>query len=343
MIGNKPTLRDVAKKAGVSLGTASNVLNNKAKTSAEAKARVLEAAESLGYKPLTVLTETSAPNFFVGAIGKIDDGQSMNTNPFYSYALSGIERECQRHHMSLMFANIEVDRMNRPINLPPLLFDNQVNGILMVGTFLQDTIRLIGNKINKPLVLLDAYAPESQFDSVLTDNVSGAYHAVEFLIQRGHNKIGLVGSQSHGYPSIRERRKGYLRALKHYRIDTSYIEESPLTRDGGFEGARKLLTRAPEISAIFACNDEVASGIYQAARDLGRRIPGDLSVIGFDDIDLAQQLNPPLTTMRVDKTLMGMLAVRMLKERADHPNNPAMTMLLGTQMISRTSVRTLRL
>ena len=339
MIHTKPTLRAVAKRAGVSLGTASNVLNNRGNVAEVTRARVLEAATALGYRAqgrggvrkLTV----------IGTIGKNNGDELMSVNPFYSYVLAGIERECQHQNLSMMYATIEVDRLNRPTSLPSMLLDSQVDGVLIVGTFLPDTIRFVGQQIDKPVVLLDAYAPGSGFDSVLTDNLNGAYAAVDYLIQQGHRKIGLVGCLPDAYPSIQERRKGYLRALKHHQIDQSYVESSPLTRDGGCAATHALLARAPEITAIFACNDEVAFGVLEAASDLGRVVPDDLSVMGFDDVDLARQVTPALSTVCVEKMLMGVLGVRYLKDRADDPDRPALTTLIGTQVIPRASVRAL--
>lgn len=335
----KPTLRDVARRAGVSLGTASNVMHNRAHVSEETRTRVMEAAVGLGYR---IKTRTSSPAqrdlSMIGTIGKITNGQLLSVNPFYSHVLAGIERECNRHDLSLMFANVEVDRMNRPTSLPPMLFDRQVHGVLMVGTFLQDTIQLIAEHIDKPVVLVDSYAYGSRFDSVVIDNLNGAIAAVEYLLQMGHRRIGLVGSTPDAYPSIRERRKGYLRALKQHRITDVYIEDSALNREGGQTAARDLLQREPRITAIIACNDDVASGVYTAARAMGRDIPDDLSVIGFDDIDVALQLHPALTTMRVDKMLLGALAVRHLKDRAESPQRPPLTTLISAELVVRGSV-----
>lgn len=340
MFSEKPTLRDVAKLAGVSLGTASNALNNRGNVSDEARARVVEAAAALGYRmQVRAAAPPTRPSLSVlGAIGKIERGETMTINPFYSYVLAGIERECQRYNLSLMLANISVDKLSRPVNLPPMLLDNQVDGVLMVGTFLEDTIHQIGRKFEKPVVLVDAYAPGSRFDSVVTDNITGAYMAVKYLIKQGHQRIGLIGSLQDAYPSIRERRKGYLRALKHHRIPDVYIEDSELNRDSAYDATCALLQRSPEITAIFACNDEVAVGVLNAARQIGRSVPHDLSVIGFDDIDLATQITPALTTMRVDKILMGRLAVRHLKDRAETPDRTALTTLISAALIPRETV-----
>lgn len=336
------TLRDVAKQAGVSVGTASQALNNRPNVSPETRARVLEVAASMGYQmPMRVaISETESPPIEVmGILVKQDNSGPLALNPFYSYVLSGAERECQRRNISLMYANLPVDHLSRPISYPLMLTNNQVDGVLVLGTFLEDTIERIQETANLPIVLVDAYAPGQPFDSVVSDNINGAYQAVSYLIRQGHRHIGLVGSRSDAYPSIRERRKGYTRALKHHQLDqTRYIEDSEQTSEGVFAATLRLLDRAPEITAIFACNDNMAMGVMNAARELDLTIPDDLSLIGFDDIDLAQEVRPALTTVHVDKVMMGVVGVRKLIERAENPGGSAMTTTISTQLIVRESV-----
>jgi DNA-binding LacI/PurR family transcriptional regulator len=335
------TLRDVAKAANVSLGTASNAFSGRVRTSDELRDHIFAVAAALGYQHRGRGTGSQTLRV-IGAIGKASQGELMSSNPFYSHVLAGIEQACQREHISLMLANIEVDRRNRPVSLPPMLLEDRVDGVLMIGTFLRDTIQQVTAGLERPLVLVDAYAPGSRFDSVLIDNLNGAAHAVDYLYRRGHRHIGIVGSAPDGYPSIRERRKGCLRALKARHLSDLYLEDSPLTRDGGLQAGKSLLLRAPQVTAIFACNDDVADGVLEAAAQLGRDVPSTLSVIGFDDIDLASALRPALTTMRVDKRLMGRLAVRLLQERAAEPGRPPLTVQIGTELIVRDSVRSLR-
>jgi LacI family transcriptional regulator len=222
-----------------------------------------------------------------------------------------------------------------------MLSDQRVDGVLVLGAFLEETISQIGRQSGAIVVLVDGYSTEQRFDSIVTDNLNGAYMAVKYLIENGHRHIGLVGSSPDAYPSIRERRKGYTRALKHFEINESYIEDSPLLRDEVYDTTRRLLNRAPQITALFACNDNVAIGAMAAAAEMGRRIPDDLSIIGFDNIDLTQEVTPPLTTVHVDKILMGVLAVRRLRERAEYSDQVVMTTTLSTQLVIRGSVKTL--
>jgi LacI family transcriptional regulator len=337
------TLRDVAKQAGVSLGTVSNVLNNKGNVSAEVRTRVLSAVHALGYKhPIHVANVSSISLSVIGVILKRDRPPAPITNPFYSHVVAGIDRECQRQNLSLMYANVDVDDLNRPNALPSMLTERQVDGIIMVGTFVEDTIHQVGKSVNMPIVLVDGYAPGSRYDHIISDNLMGAYQAVCHLIELGHTRIGLVGSRPDDYPSIRERRRGYVKALRAANITEEFIEDSPLSKAGGFKAAVALLKRFPEITAFFACNDEVATGVLSAAREMGRSIPEDLSLVGFDDIELAQEVSPALTTVHVDKVLMGVLAVRHLRDRAENLGRPALTTTLGTNLIIRESTRSLR-
>ncbi|HEX2621407.1 MAG TPA: LacI family DNA-binding transcriptional regulator, partial [Phototrophicaceae bacterium] len=202
------TLRDVAKQAGVSLGTASQALNNRPNVSPDTRARVLEIAASLGYQVATRVPVIDNQQLSViGMLVKQAGTEPPVMNPFYSYVLSGVERECQRQNLSLMYARLPVDQLNRPVSYPPMLTNKQIDGLLVVGAFLEDTIEQIREMANKPIVLVDAYVPGQFFDSVVIDNINGAYKAVSYLIDQGHRHIGLVGSTPDAYPSIRERRK----------------------------------------------------------------------------------------------------------------------------------------
>jgi LacI family transcriptional regulator len=333
------TLRKVAERAGVSVSTASQALNNKPNVAPETRARVLEAAIQLGYQQqVRIASPMTSRLSVVGMLTKEMPDNPLPINPFYSHVLAGVERECQRQNLSLMFANVEVDSKSHPLAWPPMLLDNRADGLLLVGTSLDGSVEPISRHLPRPIVLVDAYAPAQLWDSVIIDNVNGAHKAVSYLIEHGHTHIGMVGGSADGHPSVVERRKGYTRALKRHGISTLYFEDSHLIREAGYAATLRLLRRAPHITAIFACNDMTAMGVLAAARDLGRRVPEDLSLVGFDDIDLAREIHPALTTVQVDKVLMGTLAVRHLRDRAEEPQRTPVTSVLSTRLIVRDSV-----
>ncbi len=327
----------------MALSTVSQTLNNKPGVSLEMRQRVLAAASAVGYRPrITVELPLATETKTIGLLTKRRNGDALLINPFYSYVIAGAERECARHNISMMYANIEVDEQNRAMSLPAMLVDARVDGVVVVGAFLEETLAHISSYASQNVILVDAYTSSgNEFDSVLIDNVDGAMKAVNYLIAKGHRRIGLIGSQPGSYPSILERRQGYLNALAQHGLEPFIEDSAVLLRPDAYAATRRLIARAPEITAIFACNDEVAIGALNALEDSGLRVPDDVSLIGFDNIDLAQEVSPALTTMHVDKVLMGVMAVRHLVDRAGFPDRTPLKTLVGTQLIERTSVRSI--
>jgi DNA-binding LacI/PurR family transcriptional regulator len=223
-----------------------------------------------------------------------------------------------------------------------MINDQHVDGLLMIGTYIEELVGGLKRKLNKPIVLIDGYAPNLSFDSVLIDNIGGAMQAVNHLIDLGHRHIGLIGSNPASSPDILERRQGYVQALHMRGISETYIEDGPMRRNDGYLAAQRLLKRAPQVSALFVTNDDTAIGAVHAAQDMGLRIPRDLSVVGFDDIDLAREVNPALTTILVHKAWLGRLGVQRLVERAQNLNQPQISITVSTQLIERESASTPR-
>lgn len=339
---SRPTLRDIAHRSGYSLGTVSQALSHKPGVARDTRERIFEIAQEMGYRfPPRKNAPSPDDITTIGLLVKQDYHQPYLANPLYSRVLAGVERECQRHGFTLMLASVDVDSMNRVVNWPPLLFDGRVDGLIVVGTFMEHALAQIENQAGAT-VLVDAYAPGLRMDSIVADNLNGAQAAVTHLIERGHTRIALVGTLPDAYASLRERRKGYTRALEQAGITTTIIADGLLTRESGRDATLWLLRQSPDVTAIFACNDEVAMGVFDAAHDLKLAIPGDLSVVGFDNIDAAQDLKPRLTTVNIDKALMGALGVRQLIDQFAHPERASLTIVVGTELVVRESVRDLR-
>lgn len=331
------TLREVAELARVSIGTASQALNRRPGVSEETRAKVFEAAQSLGYifKDRQILTAHQVS--MVGMLVKNDFGLPVAVNPFYSHIQAGVESECRRRGLSLMFSNIDVDRRNRPVVWPAMLADNRIDGLVIIGTLIDDAIDLIKQKADRDIVLVDSYAPALPCDSVLIDNTEGMKAIVQHLIDLGHRHIGLLGWNEETALSIYERKESYCATLQANGIPDYYIEKSLLQREDGYLGVQRLLKHAPQVTAVVACNDDTAIGALYGARDLGLNVPGEFSVAGFDDIDLAKEVVPALTTVRVPKVWMGMMGVRMLLDRAANPDQPRLTVHMATELVIRDS------
>jgi LacI family transcriptional regulator len=271
---------------------------------------------------------------------KSEPGVTPQANPFYSHVLAGIEEACRQKNVNLLYATLPVDENNHPVEVPRLLLEESTDGLLLVGTLVDGALAPVLEQKAVPIVLVDAYALPNRYDAVVSDNVGGACQAVSYLIQRGHRHIGLIGSGPDAYPSLRERRQGYIQALREHNIADTYFADCTPKKETAFEAATLLLSQHPQVTAVFGCNDEIALAAMRAAQELGRRVPEDLSVIGFDDIDLALHVTPPLTTMHVDKVGMGRMAVQLLINRVEFPDAERVTFVLHPSLIERRSTAT---
>lgn len=211
-----PSLRDVAQAAGISLGTASRALNNKSNVLPETRALVLKAAADIGYKlQIRVPTTLTSKINTIGVVVKRDPGELPRLDPFNYAVLCGIEDECKRLGLNLMYASLPVNEYSHATTWSPLLENGEVDGLVIIGVVLCNSAITSHIPQHIPVVLVDAFAPGIECDTILTDNLRGAYDAVKYLICQGHRRIGLIGSTSAGaeHPSIRDRRHGYLKAL----------------------------------------------------------------------------------------------------------------------------------
>jgi len=340
----RATMAEIADQSGVSLSTVSLVLRDKAGVGAETRRRVLEVARELGYvakRPAAPLTQALST---VGLILKADPDSLPQANKFYSHVVAGIEMACRHRQVHLLYATMTVDENSHPLELPRLLLeDRAAQGLLLLGAFFDESLMRVVERRATPLVLVDSYATLDRYDSVVSDNFGGAYEAVSHLIRQGHRHIGLVGGNPQAYPSIRERQSGYQRALKDHGIADRYLAECHIVDTAEIVAATAgLLHRSPQVTALLGVNDDVAITAMDTARDLGRRLPDDLSIVGYDDIDLAECLSPPLTTMQVDKLGMGRLAVQLLINRIEHPEANLVRAAIRPRLVERSSVRAIQ-
>ncbi len=336
---HKVKISDIAMQSGVSVATVSLALNNKPGVSQSTRARILEIAGELGYPASPSTTQAkNNPLTTVGMVVKTDPDITPQANPFYSKIIIGIEDVCRRDGINLLFATLPVDKDNHPIEVPQLLFNDAVDGLLLVGTFVDKTISSISNRRMPPIVLVDGYSDTESYDTVISDNFRAAYQAVTYLIKKGHRHIGLVGSEPNCYPSLKERRNGYLRALKENGINHVSIADFNINHSHGYEETNVLLKAHPEISALFCVNDDVGSAAIRAVQDQGRRVPEDVSIVGYDDTYIAVNTRPALTTMHVDTLAMGRAAVHLLSLRMDNPESARMTLTTHTTLVERESV-----
>lgn len=343
-MSQKVTLEEIAQRSEASLSTVSLVLRNKPGVGAKTRERVLAVAKELGYQqrePLPVKRERGALNIglVLRARSRSRDVQLPVVNPFYSWVLTGIEAATRQQRYNLLYATVPVDDDNRPLALPRHLLDQALDGLLLVGSFTDETVAELVGKRATPVVLVDAPARAHRYDAVASDNQGGAYAAVSYLIRQGHRAIALVDRQPPADANFNQRGAGYHQALREHGLAPYVPATGRAIGEHEVAGVvTALLRQHPEISAIFGINDAFAIATIRAAPALGRRVPDNLSVIGFDDIELSAQLAPALTTMAVDKVSMGRLAIQLLRHRLAWPDAATALTVLQPRLIERQSV-----
>ena len=348
------TLKDVAHRTNVSIGTVSRVFNNHNNVNRDIRERVLQAASELGYSGPSRRNSRSPHKTSrfkeIGFFLYLDDPTSSKEAPapFWANILHGAEVEAHTSQIRLTYQTIN-PQSKESFSLLNRLNELQLEGMLLVGPADAETIDVIRSS-GIPLVLVDNYIRRPSLDAVLSDNFEGTIEAVEYLLSKGHSRIAFIGKflSPGSYPkrtsyTIEWRAKGYQAALQRagLPIDDELIIAHDLSPTGGYEACMRLLEKGIPCSAICCANDPTAVGVLRALRDAGIRVPEDISVIGFDD-DMAEHLTPALTTLRVNKEAMGVTAVKRLLARVHDPQAVSVTSILGVELIKRDSVAVCR-
>ncbi len=334
----KTTLRDVARLAGVSSATVSNVLNAvPGKRISEAtKERISSAAAELNYRPNRLAQGLRTQRSHT--IGFLSD--NIATTPYAGRMIVGAQDAAAEAGFLLLLLTSGGDPDLEDRELEALI-DRQVDGVVYASMF-HHIVKPPSRLREQRAVLLDARTEADEFSSVVPDEIGGARAAVEELLAHGHRRIGFLNNWE-DFPAPRGRLIGYKQALEVYGIpfDPSLVVTTdPNGSDGGFEVLVPMLADHTRPTAVFCFNDRVAMGAYQAAAHLGLSIPDDLSIVGFDDQELiASNLRPGLTTMRLPHYEMGEWAVKNLLSRinGDH-DEPVVHALLPCPLVRRGSV-----
>jgi DNA-binding LacI/PurR family transcriptional regulator len=356
------TTQDVARAAAVSRVTVSRVLNGHHNVTDKVRQRVLQVAADLGYisqKSTTSLVSVNGggtpkrPVRVLRNIGfffaSLHGHERLTSNPFWSPVLHGVEQEATAAGIAVTYRSID-QWVPQADALPEAVRAARVDGILLVGPATEATVRAL-QAAERPLVLVDNCVPSARLDAVLSDNFGGGRAAVAHLVELGHRDVAFIGGPFHvSAPpalhrtntvwSIEQRALGYWAALREAGIqpDDRLYEGDNLSTAGGYRACQRLLAGGWPFSAIFCANDESAVGAMRALHQAGLGVPEDVSVIGFDDIEVAQHLIPPLTTVRVDKEAIGTWAVQRLLARALAPGAVAATLTLHVELIQRETV-----
>ena len=333
----KPTIRDVAKYANVSISTVSRVMNAPDSVIAEKRNRVLEAIEALQYQPNA---------FARGLIYKKSDTLGVMIpdieNPYYAGLIRGMQDAAVKLNHSLMICNTDRDP-ERMIAYVQNFFEKQVDGIVFASDALSQEYYEEMNRYRMPFVLASTNAPEFDIPSVDIDDEAAAYEAVRYLIDSGHREIGMINFPISETISGGPRYAGYCRALQDAGLDAciARVEYAAHRFEDAHAAASRLLGAYPQLTAIFAASDEFAMGAISCAREQGIAVPDRLSVIGFDDIRMAAMYIPKLSTVMQPVYDIGYQAVLKLHELITKGEVEVMREKLPHRLILRESTRSL--
>jgi LacI family transcriptional regulator len=329
-----PTIREVASRAGVSPTTVSHVINNTRFVSADARQRVLDAMAELNYRP-NVLAR-SLRRGETRTLGLI---LPDSANPFFAEIARAIEDSAFRNGYNVILGNSENELTKEQVYVD-VLVNKQVDGLIFVATgdhspSLEQLVR-----DGLPVVVVDRRLTGLDVDTVLTDNLQGGLTATRYLLDLGHRRIACITGPSNLTPSA-ERVIGYRQALQERSlpVDESLIRKGDFHPHSGYLTVSQLLHSAPRPTAFLICNDMMAIGALRALAEAGLQVPQDCSLVGYDDIELASYVTPPLTTIRQDKNAMADAAVQLLLERIADPGLPARTRILPIRLVERQSTR----
>lgn len=326
-------MKDVARLAGVSTSTVSHVINNDRFVSETIRGKVEAAIKTLNYAPSALarslkLNQTRTIGMLITA----------STNPFYSELVRGVERSCFERGYSLVLCNTEGDEQRMNSNLETLM-QKRVDGLLLLCTETHQPSQTIMQRYPSiPTVMMDWAPFDGDSDLIQDNSLLGGVMATEYLIQKGLTRIACITGPLDKTPA-RLRLEGYREAMSRAGLTIRQGDEieSDFEFGGGFEAMQTLLTMNARPQGVFIGNDAMAVGAYQALYQAGLKIPQDMAIVGYDDIELARYMTPPLTTIHQPKDELGELAIDVLIHRIADPSLQQQRLQLTPVLMERGS------
>lgn len=330
----KVTMKDIAEALGVSITTVSRALNNRGRIGAATKRTVKAKAAELGYKLPDEDLKTEGK-----MVGVVFDKrlQSLATDPFYSIVMMGVEKKCQEFETQVFFHTVDQPRDDR---LWFLHSQNRLHGLIVVGGDIRNGFVSALQKRKIPVVLVDNCLNGLDVDAVVTDNAGGVRKILNHLCELGHEKIGFVGGPL-SHPSLAERYETYCKVLEQKGLpckkEWSWIHTLPgPCVSQGYQAIQAWHKQGLPITALLTDNDSTAIGVLRGCTEVGLAVPGDLSIVGFDDIALAEHVSPGITSVHIHKMAMGEWAAKRLHELMEKEDVPV-RITLSTELVVRGS------
>lgn len=327
---SRPTIRDVARQAGVSHQTVSRVINGSDEVLPETRALVEGVIEKMEYRPSAIARSM--------ARGKTHTLACLSPNlTDYTFAsvIEGAETEARQQGYFILSSSAADSDAFREL-VEKLVEHRRVDGLIIINPYIDERFEYIPKDF--PVVFVGSVAHGSAISSVCLDDEKAAYQATQHLLSLGHRNIAMITGPMEEDCS-QDRAKGYQHALEEAGIeaDASMIIEGDWSATSGKDALLTLTNNAHVPTAIFAQNDRMAMGVLRAARDMNLKVPSQLAVIGVDDMPLSSYFDPPLTTMRQDMPRIGQEATRILLDIVGNKNTSTQAVKLSAQLVVRQS------
>ena len=328
----RPTIYPVAEKAGVSIATVSRVLNGTARVSEETRTRVHRAMDELGYQP-----NASARGLAANTTNTIALVFPKLSGPFFSELIRGAEIAASESDYHLLIYGASGETLGAD-NQTLGMLTTKADGLILASSGVSRCYLRDLQRQHLPVVALGEETSGTPVDNIQPDNVGGAEKIVTHLIEHGYRRIAMIkGPETRTHASDRE--YGYRKALQDHGLPwyPELLIPGAFSENSGYTAMQHLLQQAPIPEAIFAASDQMAIGAMAAIHEKGLRIPEDIALVGFDDIETARYTQPPLTTVHQDMLGQGQLAVRMLLERINGKKTDFEVKILPTTLVIRRS------
>ncbi|ENJ8583732.1 DNA-binding transcriptional regulator CytR [Escherichia coli] len=330
------TMKDVALKAKVSTATVSRALMNPDKVSQATRNRVEKAAREVGYlpQPMGRNVKRNESRTILVIVPDICD-------PFFSEIIRGIEVTAANHGYLVLIGDCAHQNQQEKTFID-LIITKQIDGMLLLGSRLPFDASIEEQRNLPPMVMANEFAPELELPTVHIDNLTAAFGAVNYLYEQGHKRIGCIAGPEE-MPLCHYRLQGYVQALRRcgIMVDPQYIARGDFTFEAGSKAMQQLLDLPQPPTAVFCHSDVMALGALSQAKRQGLKVPEDLSIIGFDNIDLTQFCDPPLTTIAQPRYEIGREAMLLLLDQMQGQHVGSGSRLMDCELIIRGSTRAL--
>jgi LacI family transcriptional regulator len=329
-------LKDIAEQLNISVATVSRAMNDKPGVAPRTRMRILEL---MGSSESSSHVLKKLPNSQTNAIAFVIRRWVKSDSPFYDLIMMGAEQELEQYGYHLVSISIDQKHLLENDWMPPILNNKLVDGIIIAGCELSKLAMNNLFLLQLPSVLVGNTLMHRATNSITSDNHEGGYNATRHLIEHGHREI-LFLSVARGWVPVQERIQGYTEALQEHGLtpQVEYVDYSEQQEPSvELNNLKKVLGKYPNVTAICAMHDPLAFKLIQAARELGKHVPQDLAVVGYDNIPLSLASDPPLTTVNIHKTQLGRLAARRMIELLQGDLQTPVTIRVANELVIRQS------